>query len=678
MDEAVVSKPMADQVMESHGDLVGALEKWKRIHGDVSTRLRENTALTEDEMQGEAGWARVVSSLVADYPDVAAQTSRFEAASLATLQPLLPQGWSALISGADLMGTHRAGDMIEIALLTGDSWEPQRSEQLKHLRNAVKQMYSLGDSDTSITPASEGVSPKLLINVAGRSGDQRCSILIPPFTSEAVLAESILRTREAGIGCVRMTENGQRVICFDSPALAAIAMNGIFTDPAYLFAQTPISLSRQPICLTYAESLGGGASIPYRSALLLRHYVQGSSLHLSAARLLLHWKKHHQLTYVSDYALLVLFAHYLLLTGQSVFLEPITVAPLDVAQALSAPEVDNKTVSDIAQICKSFFAFFTAFNWVDHAVAIDVVMFVDKKDLCDVVAEKKTLLRQASEHTHSEMWICDPFTRANLMKNVSGVKATHLKGLFAACAVLLKKGCLNEVFGYDIGRSTLTLTSNIDDLFISICGNVEGTDVTNECFVEVSSDGQSHAAVQAAPVPPSPSYAPRTIKAANGQQSIKNLLALQGIWNESPSLDAASSPGTPSPVHTGPRKGGAAAGEDLSMLLHLGGIYIAIFGGEKKPQLISGGSFISVDADGNGKPHVALFRRCGVVTTPMYVTTESPVFVSMYFFPPNTLPNTLQLCLSPATVVVTMRNVSLLLLEQLLWVPQRKVPSSSA
>eukprot|EP01061_Rhynchopus_euleeides_P022202 TRINITY_DN36164_c0_g1_i1.p1 TRINITY_DN36164_c0_g1~~TRINITY_DN36164_c0_g1_i1.p1 ORF type:complete len:652 (+),score=215.41 TRINITY_DN36164_c0_g1_i1:297-2252(+) len=610
LDEAVVSKVMADDVLKSHEKLVRSLGQWSKIHADVKTLL--GTPNAGRETFNESEWLRAVSRVVADYPSVEIQTQRHEAASLCALRPILPMGWSALVAGADLVGSHRAGDTIDVALLTGQVWDASRLQQLDALRESIQMLHNLKPGDVTLSAASDG-TPQIVVHVKNPPAvsEKCCWVEVPQSASEASLNDNVQRIREAGVSCVRMALGLARVVVFDNPALATIALNNGFGDgwgSQCRFMQCPPSLCKQRIVISFAESLAGGA-LPYRAALLLRHYLCGSPSYLTAARLLMHWVRHHQLTqYISDYALLTMLSHYLLLTGQATFLDPVSVSPLDICQPLIAPQVTQALVNDVAAICKSFLAFFTSFDWGSHVVSLSVIMpFAEKASVADVSAHRKTLLREVAEHRHTAMWVCDPYSQGNLLFKVSEVRALYLKGLFAACSELLRRGDVDRVFGCDIGRSQLTFTSNVDAVFGLICGDdALPLDVQDVCFVEVSSDGTSHAMVAAAPAPPSPSYAPRTVLAVKPEAaSIRDILAQQGgIWDESPGMDPSLSPATPSPQSRHPR---AALPDGKSV----------------DPNEDMTGSFISVG--GEGRPHASLLRRAGSIVTPLSASPLPPL-----------------------------------------------------
>ena len=581
LDEAVVSTPMADEVLAGHPTLVRSLGQWKRIHsGLLAGQVRLEA---EDGCDDDGEWSRVLQRAAREYPSLDVQSLRHEAASLCALPQSLPQGWSAVVAGADLTGSQRAGQTVDVALFTEAIIEPVRMQLLASILQYVRNLFGLSETEARMETAPDG-TPQIVVECKrGDTADQplACALVVGGDVPDAVLDESVKRMREMGIGCLRVTGQGMaRQVVFDSASLAAIAINNGFCEcwgGAMRFANTPLSLQTQRVCMSYAESLAGGA-IPYRSALLLRHYLAASPMHLWVARVLLAWLRHHQLTQrVSDYALLVLLAHFLLASGRCTFLDPARVTPLGSLPPTLPPDVNPDSLAEAASLCQAFFGYYASFDWAAKAVSLNASAAVDKAGLVNIPLQRNSLLREASEHVHSDMWVSDPLTNHNLLKAVSGVRRLHITGLFAACFALLKRGRVGDVFGADIGRSHMTLSSDVGELFRSLCGaDAAPSDIRDECFVDLSPGDPAHqhkqGAAAAAAVdggatgapsqevpprqrqssspprerpPPSPSYTRATLQERPESASIRELMSKHGMWDDSPALDSASVPATP-------------------------------------------------------------------------------------------------------------------------------------
>ena len=502
LDEGVVSLPMVDEVKGQHVKLVKTLGQWKKI---VSSK-------DFTEIECEEGKFIEICDREAIELDL-----RTEAASLCTHSM---SGFHALVSGLDLVGVHREGDPLAIALFIseGETASNRTLPLLRGLTTYLKTMLQLEEDEVTLI-GDVDTCPVLTIQCGKRSDDvtHGSCVMVVPYAEGIEM--HLMSVKEVIPGVTVVSQSTECIVVeFQTSAVAAVALNMGFAQGinGVKLSRTPPSVRSQAIKLTTDDT-------NHRLSLLYKHYLSEPVLRC-AARMLRFWASLHKISsYYTDDVVLITFIHYLVSTGKVLFTNPSqdTVSNLSVD---GPRQVGGEDYKNVMSIVRGYFSHILNFPWETTAIQINTLdLSVLKKDLG---VDKKTivtsLLKQPDHHLHLEMCIITPYTMQNCGRGVSNVKLIHILGLCRAS--------LNDMTA---ALSTSWPLKDFDpsDLCERFTGDVEGAHVAEEeLFVSIQygNDGPAPATI-----PKSPSYATGTVLIQNdGQRSVGEIM--KGMWDDEP------------------------------------------------------------------------------------------------------------------------------------------------
>eukprot|EP01064_Diplonema_japonicum_P027640 TRINITY_DN4033_c0_g1_i5.p1 TRINITY_DN4033_c0_g1~~TRINITY_DN4033_c0_g1_i5.p1 ORF type:complete len:654 (+),score=71.03 TRINITY_DN4033_c0_g1_i5:45-2006(+) len=535
LDEAVVSKPMAGEVLNSHDELVGVLREWAGISEAVS---KQNFNLQQDE--GE--WDNILAS--AEEAAVPVGQRRMEAAGLATIG--LPCEWTAIAGGTDMLGLPRGGDILEVTILTGsEDVDPNlRMQKLTEFRKKISATFNIPEANLTLSDTG------MVIDAPPNKQDNTMFEIRLPQTP--MIGSELLRLQAMGL-TITAVDEAANIIKFSSLSMAVAFLINTFVTGC-CFEKVPGCMTDQPIHLRFSDKSS------FRRTVLLRTYLQTSDHHTATAKILRSWGHAHGIVqFIPVEGLLVMLAHYLVVCNRAVFIPPNSIVNADLgAIPVTTSNVD---MEEVKVILAGFFDYFSKFEWGTSVVTIHEPPSRNpptKQDFqIDEAACRKTLFKTPPYHVHTSYCIVDPFSYENLGSKMSPTRGVYFSGVLALASFIAnsKGGAglmdVNKVTEKSIlciplppvcfSRELLSNSKTLPDITHCYFLNLSGGS-------NLGASGNGHCLGvpnQTPSTPISPSYTQASkvqLKRKSSEAVLKDTLNTLDLWDSSPSDSPGQEP----------------------------------------------------------------------------------------------------------------------------------------
>ncbi|KAJ9448551.1 hypothetical protein DIPPA_22588 [Diplonema papillatum] len=508
----VVSTSDEPALLEEYADEIRKIEQCRWLADQVKPEGKPSAPADE-------GVRDLVTRALRAYPSLPAQQRRRESAGICTVH--LPQNWSAVLSGVDLVGVSEEDDPIDVALFPPAGAPPaERYSQLAEFKFQLETLLNLSGRGflrvfeggiliipTDSTAAAPGASPA--------EQPQPVALVTRPFdgVSEADLARAVARFEAVGVtsAVTDVTCDGVagKGILFGDGASAAYAVTlgvGRELNVQFAFESPPASVLRQPIALTFAEDLS--MTLPcYRFSVLLSRYLGHDPALLLTARLALRWFHWQKVSYngIPKEAGLLFLCYTLIVAQLRPFVPPTSISAGNTQPETVAPPVHicestpegNAARETVTRLLLEYFRHLATFDYGALALSLHTpALTLRKADHEALQASKETrltLLGPTDRHVHVSMCVIDPFTGTNLTASVSKLALCHFKGAAAAMVAILEseelpvavvKDHLAGAFGY-AGRKASFLSSFWADFDVSVLAPGEEAEAVPEVIFDV-------------------------------------------------------------------------------------------------------------------------------------------------------------------------------------------------